>query len=98
MLSAKSLVERMTLSQSADENMLSIVPAPSLPKLLEVGAASINLRLGRWFRTLRPSRTSLLQISIRGSENAPEEATLTKEHFVPLGNPSSSIREALRLE
>jgi dCTP deaminase len=85
MLSAKGLVDRLSRSQSAHDRMLSIVPAPDLKSLESNGAASLDLRLGRWFRTLRPSRTHLLDISLPGEQNAPEEARLTKEHFVPFG-------------
>ena len=66
--------------------MLSIVPEPNLDDIEKNGAASIDLRLGRWFRTLRPSRSHLLDIAEPGSDGPPEEAQLTKEHFVPFGD------------
>jgi len=80
MLSSTGLIARLRLAADADPGMLSIVPPPDAQRLSETGAASIDLRLGRWFRTMRHARTELLQVS------SPEEEPIpTKEHFVRFG-------------
>ncbi|WP_292611088.1 dCTP deaminase [Nitrobacter sp. 62-13] len=49
------------------------------------------MRLGRWFRTLRHSRTPHLKISVPTSSaetlNPDEDKVPTKEHFVRFGEP-----------
>ncbi|MEN3147902.1 dCTP deaminase [Neorhizobium sp. IRAMC:178] len=80
MLSSTGLSARLNLAATADAGMLSIVPAPDLKRLSNTGAASIDLRLGRWFRTMRHARTEVLKVS--GVEDEPVP---TKEHFVRFG-------------
>jgi dCTP deaminase len=65
--------------------MLSIVPTPDTDQIERSGAASIDLRLGRWFRTLRPSRISSHDIT--ADTKGGLETPLTKEHFVRFGDP-----------
>src|SRR5579864_9012513 len=85
MLSAKGLADRLRLCASAAPEMLSIVPTPHVEQIERSGAASIDLRLGRWFRTLRPSRISSHDIT---ADTKRRLATpLTKEHFVRFGDP-----------
>ena len=68
--------------------MLSIVPRPNVEKIAATGAASIDLRLGRWFRTLRPSRTVHLNMKMPSvAADGSENIIHTKEHFVPFGEP-----------
>jgi dCTP deaminase len=88
MLSSTGLIGRLSLAASADRGMLSIVPRPDLKKLADTGAASIDLRLGRWFRTLRHSRTVHLKISLPDAAgDGVDEFVPTKEHFVRFGEP-----------
>jgi dCTP deaminase len=88
MLSATGLIARINLATNADPGMLSIVPQPNTESMASGGAASVDLRLGRWFRTLRPSRTPHLQMieAFSGAENR-EKVIHTKEHFVRFGEP-----------
>ena len=44
------------------EDPLVISPQPDLKKLTESGSASVDLRLGTWFVTLRPTRKSHIEI------------------------------------
>lgn len=80
MLSSTGLVARLNLASNANPGMLSVVPSPDTKKLSETGAASLDLRLGRWFRTMRHARTELLRVS-----NLNEDPVPTKEHFVRFG-------------
>lgn len=59
---------------------LVITPTPHLDALAESGAASVDLRLGTWFLTLRQSRMSHLSVKEQGSPTQ-----LTKTHYVPFG-------------
>jgi dCTP deaminase len=45
----------------------------------------VSLRLGRWFRTFRHSRVSVLSILEEGGKRE-DEINLTKEYFVRFGN------------
>ncbi|MBM0207634.1 dCTP deaminase [Micromonospora sp. STR1s_5] len=84
MLSATGLIGRLRLAESAAAGMLSIVPSPKLSELEENAAASVDLRLGRWFRTLRPSRTPNLNL-MAPSVADKGHVVHTKEYFVPFG-------------
>jgi deoxycytidine triphosphate deaminase len=58
-----------------------------LEKLAATGAASLDLRLGRWFRTLRHSRTDHLSMIIPDDvAEIRDDAVPTKEYFVPSGD------------
>jgi dCTP deaminase len=63
---------------------LTIVPQPPLDEFEKTGAASIDLRLGRWFTTFRPTKMSRLDVVRKGDEPA-NEVGLTKSHYVPFG-------------
>ena len=57
-----------------------ITPTPDLIEMRASGAASLDLRLGTWFVTLRQARMSHLQIE---SSISPEQ--FTKTHYVRFG-------------
>src|SRR5258705_2662417 len=61
-------------------------PMPDLDELEKSGAASIDLRLGTWFVSLRHTRFPALQVD--DTPNAiSDNARLSKSHFVPFGKP-----------
>lgn len=63
---------------------IDIVPRPDMIGPSESGQASIDLRLGRWFRTMRQSRMHVVSMFDQDStgEEGRSEAGLTKEYFV----------------
>src|SRR5665213_478409 len=63
---------------------LTIVPRPNVAELETANAASIDLRLGRWFITFRPTKMSRLDVARQGQDPI-NEAGLTKTHYVPFG-------------
>ena len=63
------------------EDPLVIRPTPDLSKLRGCGAASVDLRLGTWFVTLREARMSHLDVT----EHSGAASQLTKTHYVPFG-------------
>ncbi len=64
----------------ANENALVIVPKPDLSSPSRRGAASVDLRLGTWFTTLKPAHIDALTIDRQGPE-----PQLTRSHYVPFG-------------
>ena len=60
---------------------LAIVPTPPLDELTKTGSASVDLRLGAWFLSLRQGRMAVLDI-----EEHEEPRQLTKSHYVPFGS------------
>jgi dCTP deaminase len=60
---------------------LVISPQPDLKELTESGSASIDLRLGTWFVTLRPARKSHIKV-----EESEIQWKLAKTHYIPFGD------------
>lgn len=85
MLSSSGLVARLRSSNRSPDS-ISIVPSPDLTEMERVGAASVDLRLGRWFRTLRQSRTNLMLLHKDSMGIDAPEPIFTKEHFVRFGD------------
>ncbi len=71
------------LIKSDDADSLIVVPTSDLVKLPQ-GGASIDLRLGRWFTTLRPTKVPVLDVSKSGDEPHNESA-MTRQQYVPFG-------------
>ncbi len=82
-LKGEAIAERLERAKSGAQNPLIITPSPG-PKTLQYlrtsGSASIDLRLGTWFMTLRRARMKCLSIG----EDLPE-VQLSKTHYVPFG-------------
>jgi dCTP deaminase len=88
MLSADEVVRRLC-KEPDDSDRLAIVPSPNLEQLLRRGATSIDLRLGRWFRSFKQSQSKHFQLwrDDPDPDHPGEPHSLsTKEHFVPFGN------------
>lgn len=60
---------------------LVISPRPNLKRLAESGSASVDLRLGTWFVTLRPARKSHIKV-----EESDIQWKLAKTHYIPFGD------------
>lgn len=77
------------MGESADhkaEDPLSIVPCFRKEALKNSGTASIDLRLGRWFLSLRSDRTPLLEVKEKPSQTGKEYNKLpVRQTFVPFG-------------
>lgn len=82
MLSAEELVDEL-LPEPKGESRLTIVPVPDTQLLLKDGDASIDLRLGRWFRTFKQTSTNYIQlVKLPGKD---EVFARSRQHFVPFG-------------
>ncbi len=64
---------------------LIITPTPSIQEISATGSASIDIRLGCWFKTCRQSRIGLFDVYDSQGE-LPSEAKLTKSYYVPFGD------------
>lgn len=62
MLSASQIAERLEQNASPQETRLIIRPTPDTSQLRSSGSASVDLRLGTWFSTMRQSKMSLLRV------------------------------------
>jgi dCTP deaminase len=63
MLSAAQIADRLaTQHDAAQEGRLVIRPSPDQDRLRASGSASVDLRLGTWFSTMRQSKMSLLRV------------------------------------
>lgn len=67
-----------------DPGRLSIVPRPAEEEIKRRGATSIDLRLGRWFRSFK--QTDIGFVDVSGKERG-SRISRSKEHFVPYGSP-----------
>ena len=68
-----------------ESDPLVITPKPNLGEFRDSGAGSIDLRLGCWFTVLRQTRSSLLDVGPKVSEQHTAES-LTKLHYVRFGD------------
>lgn len=64
------------------DDPLVITPSPDLDVLRRDGSASVDLRLGTWFMSLKQARTSSLRI-----QDQAVGASIAKTHYVPFGTP-----------
>lgn len=83
MLSAPELLKRVT---SEDPDRLTIIPSPAAELSKEKSATSIDLRLGRWFRSFKQTHTpscSLAPTALSSSEH--RRKLPTKQHYIPFG-------------
>jgi dCTP deaminase len=78
-LSATELATRLWDGESEinNRNTLCIVPTISANEVKRKNAAALDLRLGRWFRTMR--QTKVTEIQIGDTRN---EESISKEHYV----------------
>jgi dCTP deaminase len=81
-LTAKKLVQEIRKGNGSDPNGIAVVPEPDLIAIEESGEASVNLRLGRWFLTMRQSNETAISPTHEGNSKI---GRLSKQHYVPFG-------------
>ena|SRR5947207_2106741 len=80
-LSANRIAGRMTSTDGKDRSdPLVITPYPELDELKRKGSASVDLRLGTWFNTVRQSKVPILVVEDELS-TAARKANLTDEQI-----------------
>ena len=73
-------IVRRVFDEADVQKRVFITPAPDRTKFEKYGGASIDLHLGRWFRTMRQSNVTVLKVGKNSSYSG-----FSKEHFVPFG-------------
>lgn len=81
-LSCSKLCDAIRHGNESRQDGIAVVPAPELDVIKRNGEASVSLRLGRWFVTMRQSSETHIR-TIFGS--ATPENRISKRHFVPFG-------------
>jgi dCTP deaminase len=90
-LRAERIAEFLRRGHNAPDPLV-MTPTPDLGKLETSGSASVDLRLGTWFVSLRPARMT----HFSADDKRKGTAQLTKTHYVPFGveyilHPSSFV-------
>jgi dCTP deaminase len=85
-LKSDEIANLLKSSAEKQHDRLMIRPMPDLAQIEKSGAASIDLRLGTWFVSLRHTRYPALEID-DDPNTAAKNASLSKIHFVPFGKP-----------
>lgn len=87
MLSAAEIAAALR-PEAEPEERLTVVPWPNADDIAGRGGTSIDLRLGRWFKSFKQTRTN--SVSLVGPDpdapDIPTEMSRTKQHFVPFGD------------
>jgi len=81
-LKADRIAERLK-NLSGSDDPLVITPQPNLEELGDSGSASVDLRLGTWFITLRQNRAAML--SMAEDDSLPQKGRPTRTQYVPFG-------------
>jgi len=81
-LSAKAICKEIISGNACDPEGIAVIPCPHLETIERNGEASVSLRLGRWFLTLRQSRETHLEVTPYPEES---ESKFSKHYFVPFG-------------
>lgn len=81
-LKAEIIAEILAAKSASDP--LVITPQPDLNELKMSGAASVDMRLGTWFLSLRQARQSVLEVSESSLAHS-TDSRLTKMSYIPFG-------------
>ncbi|MEA2879917.1 MAG: dCTP deaminase [Hyphomicrobiales bacterium] len=82
LLGAEKLSNEIGRGNGGDASGIAIVPSPDLTELKRSGEASVSVRLGRWFLTMRVSSETDVS-TIYETNN--KVSRLSKQYFVPFG-------------
>lgn len=83
-LGSQKLADEIRKGNEGDSDGLAIIPTPNLKLLAASGEASVNLRLGRWFVTMRPSNVPHVSAVYKEKPEPPQK--IAKQYFIPFGN------------
>ena len=81
-LTAKMLSQEIRKGNDGSSEGIAVIPEPDLSALENGGEASVSLRLGRWFVSMRQTNETV--ISPIPEDNA-KINKVSKQHFVPFG-------------
>jgi dCTP deaminase len=83
-LTAKKLAQEIRKRDGSAGDGIAVIPSPDLDQLEQSGEAAVNLRLGRWFLTMRQSSETHIEPTSTGSRS---ENKFSKKYFMPFGQP-----------
>lgn len=81
-LSGKKLASEISRGNGGDQNGVVLVPEPTLTDIEQTGEASVSLRLGRWFLSVRQSNETHIDTVSSSRDKIPK---LSKQYYVPFG-------------
>lgn len=84
MLKSDEIASLLT-NASGSSDPLIVRPEPNHDELRGSGSASLDLRLGTWFLTLRQSRFPCLNVNSSEAEE-PGENRLVRKYYIPFGS------------
>lgn len=87
MLNCEEIARRLDMPAD-DARRISIVPKPDVATIKKRGGTSIDLRLGRWFRSFKQSKSShySLWVDDLAAGSGQQTQLKTNEHFVRFGS------------
>lgn len=85
MLNSEELADLLRTGGKDVKNGITIIPWPDIDEIRKSGAASVDLRLGRWFVTVRHSRLTSLAFQEDNDKSGHQESQLTRKYFVRFG-------------
>jgi dCTP deaminase len=83
-LTANKLAHEIKRGSDGDSQGIAIIPSPDTNLLSSSGEASVSLRLGRWFVTMRQSSETHLETM--WTPERFNENKFSKQYFVPFGD------------
>lgn len=83
MLSAERIKDLLSKAEASPEKGIGCCPSPIGVSDTQIGPASLDVRLGRWFLTVHQSKRSLIDLT--KNDSAGMEEIDGKYHYVPFG-------------
>ena len=84
-LSSETIANKLAQDVAAVDDPMVIVPQPDIEELKSSGGASVDLRLGTWFMSMKARQMALLDI-YREQEQRAQESSYSSNYHVPFGD------------
>jgi len=84
LLRSSTIADLINVDPAEEPDPLVITPKPNTDELKDEASASVDLRLGTWFRATRARRHPVLDIYNKGTLG-PTEESLTNLYYAPFG-------------
>ncbi|MGE3993541.1 dCTP deaminase [Pseudorhodoplanes sp.] len=84
MLSRNDIKKQIELAQSDPGKGISVTPSPLYGSEGQIGDASLDVRLGRWFMVVLQTKTSEIDLS-QSQDATTFEAKESRSHYIPFG-------------
>lgn len=84
MLSRSEIIKQIELARTDPGSGISVTPSPLFGAHGQIGDASLDVRLGRWFLTVLQTKTSEIDLS-QVQEAVTFEAKESRSYYIPFG-------------